>query len=357
MAFRLGISRDFLVRDGRPVWPGLGVDGFEGETGLEIEFLPEKVRIAEPELVDRYDAILSSTVRYTPGSFEGIERLALIARFGVGYDTVDLEAATRAGVLVTVTRGAPDRPVAEGALTLMLALGHQVVNKDRLTRAGRWDDRHDWMGVELRDRTIGIVGLGGIGRELARLLGSFRVAALLACDPFADPEAARAVGVELVPLDRLLRESDFISIHCPLTAETRGLIGERELALMKPSAFLVNTARGPVVDQDALVAALRERRIRGAALDVFRDEPIPPADPLLALENVILTPHAIALTEELYRDYHRSCAAAILALKHGRIPEDVVNPEVIGSPALREKLERAGREGKYRPAARTDSPA
>lgn len=337
MTFRVGITRDYLVHDDRPVWPGLGVDGFEGEAGLEVEFLPEKVRRADRDLIDRYDALISSTLRYDEASFAGIERLLIVARFGVGYDTIDLEAATRAGVMVTVTRGAADRPVAEGALTLMLALGHQVVNKDRLTREGRWNDRLQWTGVELRDRTIGVIGLGGIGRELFRLLQPFGIARALAYDPYADAAAAPG-GVELAPLDTLLRESDFISIHCLLTEETRHLIGERELSLMKPSAFLINTARGPVVDQHALTRALSERRIRGAALDVFDDEPIDPGDPLLVLDNVIVTPHAVAVTEELYRDYHRSCARQILDVKHGRVPPHVVNRQVLDNERLLQRL-------------------
>lgn len=340
MPFRIGITRDYLVRDNQPAWPGLGVDGFEEEPDLEIEFLPEKVRLATPELIDRYDAILSSTVYYDETSFKGLKRLALIARFGVGFDTVDARAASRAGVLVTITRGAADRPVAEGALTLMLALGHHVVAKDRLTRQGKWAERQDWVGVELRDRTVGIIGFGGIGRELARLLSPFGVARILVFDPYTEPQALRERGVQPAALDELLTQADFISIHCPLTDETTGLIGKRELELMKPTAFLVNTSRGPVVDQDAITAALRARTLRGAALDVFREEPVPPDDPLLELDNVIVTPHYVAVTEELFRDYHRCAARQILAVKRGCIPGHVVNPEVVGTSDLQRKLAR-----------------
>jgi phosphoglycerate dehydrogenase-like enzyme len=196
------------------------------------------------------------------------------------------------------------------------------------------------VGVELRDRTVGIIGFGGIGKELARLLSSFGVARVLVFDPYADPESLRERGVQPTPLDHLLRESDFISIHCPLTDETHGLIGERELGLMKPGAFLVNTARGPVVDQDAITTALRARKIRGAALDVFREEPVAADDPLLELDNVIVTPHYVAVTEELFRDYHRCAARQILAVKRGCIPGHVVNPEVVGASELQRKLAR-----------------
>jgi len=337
MRFRVGLPREHLKPNGEPVWQGLAVAGFEDVPALELEWMPERFRTAPAALLQRYDAIIASSNRYAPESFLGVERLVLIARFGVGHDGIDLEAATRAGVLVTITKGAADRPVAEGALTLMLALGHQVRNKDRLLRLGRWEERHEWTGVELRDRTIGVIGFGGVGRELVRLLQPFGAARLLVCDPYVDefPE-----GVEPAPLEALLRESDFVSVHCPLTPETQGLIGERQLALMKPTAFLINTARGPIVDQEALARALRERRIRGAALDVFREEPIAPHDPLIALDNVILTPHAIAVTEELYRDYQQVAAAQVVCVSRGQLPPHVVNPEVIGSPLLQAKLER-----------------
>lgn len=343
LRFRIGITRDFLDLGDRPIWPGLDQTLRGRLPGVEVVYLAEKVPVMRPDLLADVDAVISFSVRYTPDSFAGADRLLLLARYGVGYDSVDVQACTDADVLLTITRGAPRRPVAEGALTLMLAIGHQVVAKDRLTRAGRWHDRSEYNGVELRDRVVGAVGLGDIGQELFRLLQSFRLRRALAYDPYADPQAARALGVELVSLDDLLREADFISIHCPLTDETRGLIGQRELALMRPGAFLVNTARGGIVDQAALTAALRELRIRGAALDVFAEEPISPDDPLLQLDNVIVTPHAIAWTEELFRDYTDSCAQAIEAVLAGRAPDHVVNVAALDRPGVRRKLAAAGR--------------
>lgn len=340
MSFRIGFPREYLQEDGTPMWSGMGREGLEGVPGVEVEFWPDPIQHSTPERLSRYDAVVATSVPFTEASFvgEGAERLAIIARYGVGYDAIDLNAATRAGVMVTITKGAADRPVAEGALTLMLSLGHQVVRKDRITRSGDWSPRNNYLGVELREKVIGIIGFGGIGRELARLLQPFG-ARLLAYDPFPNAESASALGVEYVDLDTLLRESDFVSIHCLLSPETRGLIGDRALSLMKRTAFLINTSRGPVVDQEALTRALQEERIRGAALDVFREEPIAPDDPLLSLENVILTPHHIAVTEEMNRDYHRACVTAILAVREGHVPPHVVNPEVLKSPILQRKLE------------------
>lgn len=340
MSFLVGISREYLARGGRAIWAGLCDDPLESEPGLAFEFLPEGLSPTAAEVLRRYDAVISGGVRYTDESFAGVERLALIARFGVGYDTIDLQATTRAGIAVTITKGAADRPVAEGALTMMLALSHHVVMKDRLTREGRWAERHHWPGTELRDRVVGILGFGGIGSELARLLKVFRPASILACDPYMDTETARELGVEPVSFETLLRASDFLSIHCPLIPETRGMINTHALSLMKPTAFLINTARGPVVDQAALTAALQNGTLRGAALDVFTKEPIDADDPLLSLDNVILAPHAIATTEEMYRDYYRSCAAAILSVKRGALPDHVVNPQVVGTPTFEEKIQR-----------------
>ncbi len=340
MPYRLAFPQEYRLPDGTLIWEGIGKDGLETEADVEVSFLDTSFNGVGPETLDRFDSVIATSHRMGPPAFEGLQRLIHIGRFGVGYDSVDLDAATKAGVAVTITRGEADRPVAEGALAMMLAIGHQLVLKDRLTREGGWDERFRYNGVELRDRVIGIIGLGAIGKELARLLAPFRAKRLIAYDPYVSAADASARGVELVSLETLMSESDFISIHCLLSTETRGLIGERELAVMKPSAFLINTARGPVVDQEALIHVLQQRSIRGAAIDVFRDEPVALDEPLLKLDNVIVAPHAIAITEELWRDYHASCVRAALAFKAGRLPEHIVNPQVVEVPAFQEKLSR-----------------
>src|SRR5207248_6024722 len=181
-------------------------------------------------------------------------------------------------------------------------LTHHVRTKDRLVREARWDERGGYMGTELRDRTLGVVGFGGIGRALVKLLAGFGMRPPLAYDPFVSAADAARLGVALVPLDQLLFESDFVSIHCPLSDETRNLIGARELGLMKPTAYLLNTARGGIVDEAALDAALRAGRLAGAAIDCFAGEPLAAPPPFASLDSVLLAPHCIAWTDELFRD-------------------------------------------------------
>jgi D-3-phosphoglycerate dehydrogenase len=191
--------------------------------------------------------------------------------------------------------------VAEGIVTLLLALTRNLPRLDALVRAGRWEEKTRYSSIGLAGRTFGSIGVGNIGTELFQLLRPFGLARLLAFDPYVSAARGAELGIELVPLETLLAESDFVAINCPLTNETWHLIGERELRQMRPSAFLINTARGAIVDQAALTRALQEHCIAGAALDVFEHEPIALDDPLLQLDNVILSPHAIAWTDALVR--------------------------------------------------------
>ncbi len=197
------------------------------------------------------------------------------------------------------------------------------------------------MGRELRDRTFGAVGLGGIGRATVGLLRGFGMKTPLAFDPYLSAQAADEAGVRLVGLDELLAQADFVSIHCPLTKETRGLIGRRELELMKPDAYLINTARGGIVDEDELYKALAARRIAGAALDCFAEEPVIRPHRFGELDNVLLAPHSIAWTGELFRDIGRAVCQGMVDLSLGNVPRGVVNPQV---------LDRAGLPGKMGPA-------
>jgi D-3-phosphoglycerate dehydrogenase len=196
------------------------------------------------------------------------------------------------------------------------------------------------MGRELRDRTFGAVGLGGIGRATLGLLRGFGMNPPLAFDPYLDARTAEEAGARKVGLDQLLAEADFVSIHCPLTKETRGLIGRRELALMKPDAYLINTARGGIVDEDALHDALLNHRIAGAALDCFADEPVIRPHRFGELDNVLLAPHSIAWTDELFRDIGRSVCQGMVDLSLGKVPRGVVNPEVFDRPGFQEKWAR-----------------
>lgn len=333
LMFRVGVTRDFLRPDGRSAFPDVDLDAL-GRAGLEWEFLPTSDPELRPEHARDYDGLLVLSPRVTPRSLEGVGRLQIVARFGVGYDTVDVPACTRAGVLLAITPDAIRRPVAVGALTYVLALSQKLLIKDRLTRAGRWAEKTEHTGQGLVGRTLGLVGLGNIGREIAALARPFGLK-LIAFDPWADPKTAAALEVGLVPLDELLRSSDFAVVCCALTPETRHLLNRDRLALMKPTAYLVNVARGPIVDQGALTEALTAGRIQGAGLDVFEQEPVDPADPLLKLENVIVTPHAISWTDENFREVGRSVTDALIDVSQGRVPKHVVNREAVRHERLR----------------------
>jgi phosphoglycerate dehydrogenase-like enzyme len=212
--------------------------------------------------------------------------------------------------------------------------------KDRLVREANWDERSRYMGRELRDRTLGVVGLGGIARKLLELLATWGMKQPVAFDPFVDPTVAERLGVRLVELDELLRTSDFVSIHCPLTDKTRGLIGRRELSLMKPDAYLINTARGAIVDEDALHDALKQGRIAGAALDCFTNEPFAEPRRFAKFENVLFAPHSIAWTNEMFRDIGRAACQGMIDLSLKRTPRGMVNPEVLERPGFQRKWER-----------------
>jgi D-3-phosphoglycerate dehydrogenase len=227
--------------------------------------------------------------------------------------------------------------VATSILLLMLALSHKLRTKDAITRAGRWAETTNHMGDGLTGKTIGSLGMGNIGSELFRLLAPLEMVHL-AYDPYAKPDDAAKLGVRLTDKDTVLRESDVICINCPLTPETRHLVGDRELSLMKPTAYLINTARGPIVDEQAVQKALVEGRIAGAALDVFEQEPIGADHPLAALDNVILTPHSICWTDEFFRNNAQSAFRAIVAVATGKTPTYVVNRDVLAHPDVQTRL-------------------
>jgi D-3-phosphoglycerate dehydrogenase len=340
--FRVGVTRDFLRPDGTPGFGDIGLDLFDTAEGVTWEYLAEDAPELRPAQVRGYDALLVLGPRVTAATLEGADRLAVVARFGVGYDGVDVAACTRQGVLLTITPDGVRRPVAAAVMTFLLALSHKLLVKDRLARAGRWQERLDHMGTGLTGKTLGLIGLGNIGREVVALARPFDLRCL-ARDPYVTGRDAAALGVELVDLESLLRRSDFVAVCCALTPETRHLLDAGRLALMKPTAYLVNVARGSVVDQRALTEALQQRRLAGAGLDVFEEEPPRPDDPLLGLDNVLLSPHCLSWTDECFRGIGRSACISILEVSAGRVPLNVVNPAALEHPRLREKLRaRAG---------------
>ncbi|MEO3858985.1 NAD(P)-dependent oxidoreductase [Acrocarpospora sp. B8E8] len=331
MPFRIGLTRDFLDSDGKVGWGDIGLAALDEADGVAWDFIDVASGDIPAEAVRGYDALIVLTPRVTADTLKGADRLALVARFGVGYDNVDVEACTRHGVVVTITPDGVRVPVAVSALALLLAAAHRIREKDALVRTGRWEDKLAHMGTGLTGRVLGLVGWGNIGREVSRVCAPLGLRQL-AADPFADRDAAEAAGVTLVELDTLLAEADFVVVTCALTPQTHHLLNASRLAAMKPSAFLVNVARGPIVDQAALTEALTGRRIAGAALDVFEVEPPDPADPLLALDNVLLAPHAVAWTDELALGNGRGAIQAALDVAAGRAPAHPVNPAALDHP-------------------------
>ena len=335
--FLVGVTPDFAVEA-----KGL----YEAQLAAKLaaaqiawELMPELPGNAvTPQIADRYDAIFALASWFRADGIQDCQRLAVIARWGVGYDRVDTEALTANGIALAITPNAVRTPVAEAIFTLLLAVAKNLRIQDQVTRAGQWRGALPRMGVNLRGRVLGSIGCGNIGKEMFRLAKPFGFARLIAYDPFLMQAQVDELGVELVPLQTVMREADFVTVNAFLNEQTRGLIGERELRLMKPSACFINTARGPIVDQAALVRLLQDRAIAGAGLDVYETEPPPPDCPLFGLDNVILTPHALPWTEEIARDNSLEACDNIIAVSRGQSPPGLVNKAVLDHPQFKAKL-------------------
>jgi phosphoglycerate dehydrogenase-like enzyme len=335
--FRVGISPDFKTEAAGLLDPVL--DEILGPLPyVEYDFLDVQTVFVAPDEIEDYDAVITLRPRFAASSFVGNERLAIIARWGVGYDVIDVPACTEANVLLAITTDAVRKPVAEAIVTFFLALAKRLPAKDRLVRAGRWNAKAETSGLGLSGKTVGSVGLGNIAAEMFRLLQPFDLGRVLAFDPYVAREKADGLGVELVDLPTVFRESDFVAINCPLNAETKGMIDGDLLSLMKPTAYFVNTARGPIVNQADLVAALQAGQIAGAGLDVFEREPLPPDHPLTRMDNVILSPHGMAWTDDLYRGNGLGACENVLTVLRGEVPQYTVNREVVDRPGFQAKL-------------------
>lgn len=335
---RLGISRDFLAPDGSSTMDPQALASLQAIAGIHIDML-EQAALAPISAADvrHYDALMIKRNPVDAAVFDamgnGPVRLRLLARSGVGIDHIAMDACTRAGVMVCTTPDAVARPVASSIMAMMLAFSHRLLPRDRATRAGQWSQRWSQTGRALTGRTLGVVGLGNIGLELLRLALPWDMRHL-GTTPRVDLARYAGLRVEPVGLDRLLAQSDYVALCCPLNDTTRGLIDVAALALMQPHAVLLNTARGEVVDEAALVDALRSGRLAGAGIDVFAHEPPAADNPLFALDNVILGSHNLAYTDELNNKANRSCAEAIGLLATNRRPARLVNPAVLAHPRL-----------------------
>ncbi len=339
--FTVGISPDFDKPERGPLVPPELFDPGLIAEGARFERIAEQVNEYRPEHLAGCDVILSLGPQVTAASIEGVERLCAVGRCGVGYDNVDLDACTAADIAVYITPNAVATTMAESVVLFILALSHRLVAKDRMVRRGEWVASQMPLGAEPRGRTVGTIGLGRIARETLRLLEPFRPGRILAHDPYCDDETARQLGAELTSLDELLGASDYVLVNCPLTPETQGLIGREALAKMRPTSYLVNTARGPIVDEDAVAEALVAGRLAGAALDVLSTEPFEQVDhPIFQLDNVIATSHSIGWTQELFADMVREASDGARRIAQGEAPEHVVNHEVLDRDGFRQKLAR-----------------
>ena len=326
-AFKLGIIRDVLNAAGEPFFGTEPLEILKKNPSIEWEYTPERVKEIPADWAARYDALYVNSSRVSAATVGRADcRLKLVARHGVGYDSVDVAALTARKIVLTNTPLAIRRPVAVATLTLLFALAGRLFAKDRITRAGHWTERNELMGTGLIGRTLGVVGGGGIGQELLRVSAPFGLRRLVA-DPYASRDAIGALDATVVPLEQLLRESDFVVIACLLTDDTRHLIGAAQFAQMKQSAIFINVARGPIVDEPALIEALRAGRIAAAGLDVFEQEPVDPQNPLLRMDNVIVTPHALCWTDECFGAIASAGLQSIVDFSLGRRPVHIVNPD------------------------------
>jgi D-3-phosphoglycerate dehydrogenase len=306
-----------------PVLHPLKADGHEIAAVDSISVRSEAALI---DALQGMAASLASIEPYTAAVLAETPDLRVISRLGVGYDAIDVAEATRRGIVVCTTPGANHHSVADLAVGLILACVRQIVAAAELVRAGQWMPPR--VGVELRATTVGVVGTGLIGREVIKRLHGFEPR-VLAYDVVESPEMVERFGVEYVSFDELLRQSDVLTLHAPLLPETRGLIDAAALAKMKPSAYVVNTARGPLVDEAAIAKALHAGQIAGAALDVFDREPLPAASVLRQAPNLILTPHIAGVTQQSRTAMAAMAVENVARVLRGEAPLSCVNPEVL----------------------------
>lgn len=300
-----------------------------GMGDLDYELVATRAS-SEDELIANVreaDVVLVAGAQITRRVLESLPRCRAVVRYGIGLDNVDLEAATDQSIVVAHVLDFCTEEVSNHAIALLLALARRLLPLHQDVVGGRWRLEHAWGLAPVHGQTLGIIGFGNIGRAVAGKAAAFGVR-VLAHDPYCNPGTATEMGVNLVPLDELLAESDYVSLHTPLTPETRHLIGAAELKAMKPTAVLINTSRGPVVDEPALVEALSKGEIAAAGLDVFEEEPLPPDSPVGGLDNVVLTPHVGSVSPGAMRQLRQEVGRAAADVLRGRWPKHVANPSV-----------------------------
>ena len=335
-SFVVGITDSFFDATGEPNLSALRGDWLGLPADFKVIPVPNGTTgNVEPESLRGLDAFIMGGGKFDAYSLGGNDRLLGVFRWGVGYDTVNLDDCAVARVVAVNAPEGVKKAMAHTAISLVLALAHQIPAQDRFVRSGEsWASKSKYLGPGLVGKTLGVVGLGNIGREIVRIAEALDCT-ILGYDPYAQVDNPNLHRVEL---DELMRKSDFIIIQCALTPETTGLISAERLALMKPSAYLVNTARGAVVDEPALIAALQNRVIAGAGLDVFAKEPCPADNPLLQMNNVIVAPHSLGWTDYFALTTAKSVADGILATYNGEMPVNTVNRRQIEAAGVLPRL-------------------
>jgi len=339
--FRVGISASLRKPDGTTVIPEVDLSPLESNKRIRVTSLPDVGggNLTADDIGDN-DAIILMLERIDEQSFNNNQPLTAIARYGVGYDTIDTHACSNHAVALAIAPDGVRRPVATTVMGFLLALTLRMPEKDNLTRqsdAG-WAIKTDFNGTGLIGRTLAGIGLGNIGAEVFRLAQPFDMK-MIAHDPYVDPSIAKSLNIELVGLEDVFRRADVLTVNCMLNDETKHIVNAERLALMKKSAYVINTARGPVVDETALISALQSGSIAGAGLDVFEQEPIGIDNPLVQMDNVILSPHALCFTDQCLAGLGDVDVQACLNVMQGKAPGSVVNQDVLNKLEFKVKLD------------------
>ncbi len=303
---------------------GLEILRHYAQVDIKPKLKPEELKA----IIGNYDALIVRSQTQVPAEIiEAGEKLKVIGRAGVGVDNIDVAAATKKGIVVVNAPTANTVSAAEHTIALMLALSRNIPKANSQLKSGRWQ-RKELVGTELRNKTLGIIGLGNVGSEVAKRAQAFEMC-VIANDPFVSTNYARKLKVDLVPLDQLLEQSDFITLHVPLTATTKGLIGAEELAKVKPTVRIINCARGGLVDEEAVVKAIEDGKIAGAAFDVFSTEPVTNSSRFKS-DKIVVTPHLGASTIEAQANVAKDIAEQVLTVLQGKHPRYAVNTPYFG---------------------------
>ncbi len=339
--FNIGLSAQLYQEDGTVLIPEVDLSPLKNHPRIRLSSLPPvRTGLLKHADVAHLDAAILFLERITEETFGDDSNLTLLARYGVGCDTLDIPACTAAGVAVAIAPSGVRRPVATSVVALLLALTMNLTIKDRITRnvPQGWTTKTNYNGMGLVGRTLGAIGIGNIGAEVFRLMQPFDMK-MIAHDPFADQAVADSLNIELVTLNEVFEQADVLTVNCPLNEATHHIVNADRLARMKPEAYLINTSRGPVVDEQALIAALQNGTIKGAGLDVCEQEPPAADNPLLTMDNVILATHALCFTDQCLAGLGAADVDACLQVLRGALPESLMNPEIIESARFSQRLQ------------------